>query len=288
VVSAKGEINMWLLGLFFLAICLESGRSGIWMALVAAALWGTSCAFQGDGLIWPWPASRQFPVKDWEDASAETCWTNLVSARRIAEEWALSRWKSASFASAVSWGMIFLSLASMVCFGTFEWDAISGQSPLSSMAAEVSLDIILVMSFAILLLASIGRTRTARSATSVVMDDLQGALPLLRSWRDLCGTAPLPYVFWRYASLGIPALAAIYRHLLENSQTLAITAVFGVAMVYFAYVVLDMAFDTLAVLNGVEVCPCRSRFLARLVWEAQFMSIHYKPVWARWMTGIGI
>ena len=247
-------------------------------------------------MIWPWPARRRiqspavpdFPEEVWEDASAEPCWTYLVSARRVAEAWALSRWRSTSFARAVSWGMVFVALASLFSSGAFEWEAITRQSPVSTMVAGVVLDVVLVMSFAMALLVSMGRARAPRSAASVVLEDLQGAMPLLGSWRNLCGTVPLPYTFWRYARLSIPAMAAVYRHFLENGQTLAITAVIGVAMAYFAYVVLDMAFDTLAALNGVEVCPCRSRFLARLVWEAQFLSMRHKPWWARWMTGIGI
>ena len=67
-----------------------------------------------------------------------------------------------------------------------------------------------------------------------------------------------------------------------------VAAVVGVAMAYFAYVMANLSFDVLAAVNGVEVCLCRSSFLARLVWESQFLSQWHKPLWAKLLSWIGV
>ncbi|WP_369574487.1 hypothetical protein [Acidithiobacillus sp. IBUN Pt1247-S3] len=72
-----------------------------------------------------------------------------------------------------------------------------------------------------------------------------------------------------------------------DGTLLALTAVMGVAMAYFGYVMVDVSFDLLAAANGVEVCPCRSPYLARMVWEAQFLSQKHKPLWARFFSSVG-
>lgn len=80
---------MWLLLLVVLAICVESGKAGVWIALIVGVNLLLSAALSGIGMIWPWPRG-----KEWEDATADAGWRYLIHARGVAERWVLNRWGS--------------------------------------------------------------------------------------------------------------------------------------------------------------------------------------------------
>lgn len=275
---------MWLLLLVVLAICVQSGKAGVWVALAVGISLLLSAVLNGVGMIWPWPKQ-----KGWEDAAADPCWRFLVNARKVAEQWVLGRWGSRQNAYLAGWIGMLIALLSAAAALIFWAEALFPESPYPKMAASWLLFVLLAVSVLLFgFLFLVGKVaKERRSASMVIREDLHGEMVLLGHWRTLCGSVPLPYSFWRYARGLIPAFGWAYHHFFAGGHLLALTAVVGVAMAYYAYVMTDLSFDVLAALNGIEVCPCRSSFLARLVWEAQFLSQRHKPFWARVVSSLG-
>ncbi|MBU2763380.1 hypothetical protein [Acidithiobacillus caldus] len=236
-------------------------------------------------MIWPWPKREE-----WEDAAADPGWRYLVNARKVAEQWVLSRWGSRQKAHLAGWIGLFIAFLSAAAALIFWAEALFPESPYPEMAASWLLLVLLAVSVLLFgFLLWVGRVaKESRSAGTVIREDLHGEMVLLGQWRTFCGAVPLPYSFWRYARGLIPAFGWAYHHFFAGGHFLALTAVVGVAMAYFAYVMTDLSFDVLAALNGIEVCPCRSSFLARLVWEALFLSQRHKPFWARLVSWLGL
>ena len=283
---------MWLLLLVVLAVCVESGKAGVWAALVIGVGLLLSALLNGVGMIWPWPkrgVSKDTANLGWDDSAVDQSWSFLIHARQVAEQWVLSRWGTALKARVGAWIGLVIALLSAVAAIIFWAEALFPKSPCPEMAASWLLGVLLLMSVGLFgYLLWVGKVATRnRSAAVIIREDLYGEMYLLGQWRTFCGTVPLPYSFWRYARGLLPVVGWVYHHFFSDGHLLALTAVVGVAMAYFAYVMTDLSFDVLAVVNGVEVCACRSSFLARLVWEAQFLSQRHKPIWARWITWLG-
>ena len=279
---------MWLLLLVVLAICVESGKAGVWIALIVGVTLLLSAVLSGIGMIWPWPRG-----KEWEDATADAGWRYLIHAREVAERWVLNRWGSKNAALWAGWIGLLIALLSACAALVFWAEVLFPQSSYPEKAASWLLGVLLFSSIGFFGYTVFKRkapsvVRTKRAATEVIRDDLHGEVVLLSQWRVLCGSVPLPYSFWRYARGLLPVLGWAYHHFFSTGHTLALTAVVGVAMAYFAYVMVDLSFDVLAAVHGVEVCPCRSAFLARLVWESQFLVQRHKPLWAKFVSWMGI
>uniref|UniRef100_E6QGQ4 Uncharacterized protein n=1 Tax=mine drainage metagenome TaxID=410659 RepID=E6QGQ4_9ZZZZ len=284
---------MWLLFLVLIVVCLGSGKVGVWVAAVIAVVLALSSVSKGTGMIWPWPKREPRKINDesfpeWSDGSADPGWGYLIHARIVAEDWVLSRWgrKAASW---YAWAGLLIALLSFCSFLVFEAEALFPHSRYPHMAASDLLNVLFVVSLGFLAYPFIKpKTTSAKSAAGVIREDLHGAVVLLAQWRTFCGTVPLPYSFWRYARGLLPVAGWAYHRFVSDGHLLALTAVVGVAMGYFAYVMVDLSFDVLAAVNGVEVCPCRSSFLARLVWESQFLFQRHKPLWAKFVSWMGI
>lgn len=288
---------MWIVLLFLLALCIGAGKAGVWLAFLGAILWALWLGTQGTGMIWPWPGKKQgaakgnqSPIEPWEDATADAGWKYLIAARNTAEHWMMARWKSRGKATAGAWLVLLIALVSFCAGIVFILIAFWPHVTVFAQALSWLLDGLLFIGVGVAFFVYTARTSPSgyRSAACIIREDLHGEIPLLSQWQMLCGTVPLPYSLWRYLRFVIPVAAWAYHGFQPEHESLALDAVMGVALLYFAYILVDAAFDTLAALNAVEVCPCRSSFLARMVWEAQFMRMHYKPVWARIATWIGL
>lgn len=279
---------MWIFPLLLLGICLDSGRAGVWAAALAALAIVPIIGARVGGMIWPWPRKTENTIiLPWLDSEESAHWGRLIEARVAAEKWALSRWRSSGWARLAAWlgiGITFLSALAML---DFLGEAFFPRSAWMIRVATWILLGTLALSVMALCVATFGR-KAGNASSAEVVRAWGGDLPLLFAWRKYCGVLPLPYAFWRYARFGIPVVGWAYHHFWEQSTTAALTAVIGVAMGYFAFVTLDTSFDLLAALNGVKVCPCRSTYLARLVWEAQFRSMHHVPLWAKIIIALGI
>lgn len=284
---------MWLLFLVLMVVCLGSGKVGVWVAAGVAVVLALSSISKGTGMIWPWPKrehrknnDESFP--EWSDHSADLGWEYLIHARIVAEDWALSRWGQKA-ASRYAWVGLFIALLSFFSFLVFEAEALFPHSHYPQIAASVLLDVLFIASLGFLAFSfKKAKAASAKSAARVIREELHGEVVLLAQWRTFCGTVPLPYSFWRYARGLLPVAGWAYHRFVSDGHLLALTAVVGVAMAYFAYVMVDLSFDVLAAVNGVEVCPCRSSFLARLVWESQFRFQRHKPLWAKFVSWMGI
>ena len=275
----------WLLLLFVVAICMESGKVGVWIALIVALFSFLSLISMGVGMIYPWPQQQNV----WVDDAAEPSWRYLIHARHLAEQWALSRWGSKRAAAVAGWGGLILALLSFLAFVVFEAEALLPHSQYPKMAATWLLWLLLGASVLLFCFSFLKiKVPDVKTPEEIIRGGLHGEMVLLGQWRTLCGSVPLPFSLWRYFRLLIPVGGWAYHYFFLDGRLLALTAVMGVAMAYFAYVMVDLSFDLLAAVNGVAVCPCRSPYLARLVWEAQFLSCRYKPLWARILSDIGL
>ena len=281
---------MWLFALIVLVICMESGRAGVWVALIAGVVFLLSLISTGSGMVWPWP-SKEKPDA-WVDPDAEPSWKYLIHARTLAEQWVLGRWGTKQAATLAGWSGLGLAFLSLLAFLTFEAEALFPESTWPRTVADWLLWLLLAVSF-LLFLFSVFQLPQAtkvpvKSAQEVIQEDLHGEIVLLGEWRTLCGNTPLPFSFWRYLRLLLPAAGWAYHHFYPDGQPAALAAIVGLAMAYFAWVMVDASFDLLAAVHGVKVCPCRSPYLARLVWEAQFLSQRHKPFWVKVLSAIGI
>ncbi|MGE0047743.1 MAG: hypothetical protein AB7T01_02245 [Acidithiobacillus sp.] len=278
---------MWVLALVFLAICVESGKAGLWVVQIAGIFFLLSLVSMGAGMIWPWPSGERPDA--WADPAAEPSWKYLIHARTLAEQWVLGRWGTKQAAALAGWSGLGLAFLSLLAFLTFEAEALFPESTWPRTVADWLLWLLLAVGF-LLFLFSVFRIKVpnVKSAQEVIREDLHGEMVLLGEWRTFCESIPLPFSLWRYLRLLLPAGGWAYHHFSHGGQPAALTAVVGIAMAYFAWVMVDASFDLLAAVHGVEICPCRSPYLARVVWEAQFLSQRHKPFWAKVLSAIGI
>lgn len=271
---------MWvLLLLAATAIFSTGGKAGACLAAAASAIFFLSIAAGGTGMIIPWQTRKQTQYL-WTDATADPEWRYLITARKIAQEWYFSRWNNRKL---VYVGAILALLVALLAFIDGILELVLSFYPLCSTAIiglKYSLLTAIVLGFGIFVTVGFGRNKTP-PGISDTLGKLHGAGYLWAEWNNRCDTVPMPYVLWKYIRYLIPVASLGYHYFSPHNVNSAIIAVLGITMLYFAFVVTDVSFDTLAALNNIEFCPCRSIFLARLVREADFLRQGYKPLWAK-------
>ncbi len=270
-----------------IAICINAGKVGMWCAFVLFVLFFTGLATSEGGMIWPWTKKKDDAgISPWSDDGAEDVWHYLIAARTVAQDWYFSRWRDRTWIAVAAWlGILIAVLSGLVGLDEI-WLVFSPQGQWPKSTIIFLFWAMGVLALPVLGVAFFGRSRNKKEIVDLIQQ-LHGATYLWSQWHSLCGITPLPFAFWRYARILIPIGTFAYHHFLPIGAPSAITAVLSVFMMYFGYSVLDISFDTLAALNGIEFCPCRSVFLARMVWECGFLMQHHKPLWAKVLESLG-
>lgn len=275
---------LFLAALFVLAAIIDNSKKAAIVIGVVGLIFLLSVIGNLVGMIWPWPRRSV-----WRDSDAQPCWAYLISARNEAESWMLRRWGSAGWVRVSGWIGLFIALLSATAGALFFAETLFPKSLVLSAVLSWFMDgelVVVACLFALSLKRGVFGSR--EPPAKVIRERLNGEMVLLSEWREFCGLVPMPFSLWRYLRLVIPVTGWVYHHFFFDGDMAALTAVMAVAMVYFAYIMVDVSFDLLAAVNGVEVCPCRSPYLARLVWESQFLVQKHKPMWARFLSSVGL